>query len=138
VKNLLLLFDSKYISRIYMYIKIFCATFFLLPCRDSHFKNKISNRLSVCEVWLQSFCYFTAAYPRYPREAKVTLTITGAPRKGNDSGEGARRGEQGAGRGWPPTATYKFQEWSPPGVKRSSTPAETDSTCVSRRSDPII
>lgn len=114
-----------------MYERIFCATFFLLHCR-SHFKNKISY-LSVCEV---AAIFLTAAYPRYPREAKVTLTITGAPRKGNDSGEGARRGEQGAGRGWPPTATYKFQERPPPGVKRSSTPAETDSTCVSRF-DPI-
>lgn len=80
--------------------------------------SKIKYRIDCLSAkWLQSFCCFTAAYPRYPREAKVTLTITGAPRKGNDSDEGARRGEQGAGRGWPPTATYKFQEWSPPGVK---------------------
>ncbi|CAL1686002.1 unnamed protein product [Lasius platythorax] len=53
----------------------------------------MSNQLSVCEAAAQSpFCRLAASYPRYPREAKVTLTITRAPREGNDSGEGAKKG----------------------------------------------
>lgn len=95
--------------------------------------SKIKHRIDC----LRSGCSrLSAFYPRYPREAKVTLTIARAPREGNDSDEGARREEQGAGRGWPPTATYKSQERPPPEVKRSSTPAETDSTYL-WASDPI-
>lgn len=70
-------------------------SFFLVVTHAS--KIKMSNQLSVCEAAAQSpFCRLAASYPRYPREAKVTLTITRAPREGNDSGEGAKKGGTGS------------------------------------------